>query len=103
MLTRTNITLTLLLGLACGGCTNSPLTAEEIRAEKEARLVEITTTCGLPQGSLKLIGTDELHIKPPIDASYESVDCLLRKVKGTDLGLKMGFVGNEAPAKQSGQ
>jgi len=92
---RTAISSILIIVLAA--CAQSaPLAPQDVRAERIARLEKIAATCGLPAETLKLVGTEDLHVQPPADASYESFDCLLKALKKADMPVKMGFVGNEA-------
>ena len=59
-------------------------------------LDRIADKCGLPRSTFNLVGTEELHVAPPADAKYESVDCALAELKKSDIPFAMGFVGNEA-------
>jgi hypothetical protein len=65
------------------------------RSERLATLHSITRSCGLPASALQLRG-EELRMKPPMDAKYTSVDCMLQRIKHWTGAMKMGFVGNEA-------
>jgi hypothetical protein len=65
------------------------------RSERVATLRNITRSCRLPASALQLKG-EELHMKPPTDAKYSSVDCMLKRIKPWPGTMKMGFVGNEA-------
>ncbi|HEX4738346.1 MAG TPA: hypothetical protein VH331_12380 [Allosphingosinicella sp.] len=76
---------------ACGPTATSPA-----RADRLNQLHAITSKCGLPNSALKLVGTKELHVQPPPDASYGKVECLLGELKKANLPLNIGFVGNEA-------
>jgi hypothetical protein len=98
---RTNIALpraalSLIAVALTAACAGSGVpSAEALRSERIAQLAKIATNCGLPAEALKLKGVDDLHIRPPADAPYEKVDCLLTALKKTDMPVKMGFVGNE--------
>ena len=83
---------------ACGA--GSPATPQDLRSERLARLQKIALGCGLPAASLKLVGTDDVHFKPPADAQYQRVDCVLKAMKKTGIPTKMGFVGKETPAPE---
>jgi 16S rRNA C967 or C1407 C5-methylase (RsmB/RsmF family) len=82
---------------ACG----PSVPAIDLRESRLATLKSITQRCGLPEDSLQLSGTDDLHVRPPVDAKYESVDCALAELKKANMPLKMGFVGNEVYANES--
>lgn len=71
-----------------------------IHDQRQATLNQIADKCGLPRSSLRLVGDDELHMQPPADARYESVDCMLSEVRSSGLPLKLGFVGNEYYANE---
>jgi hypothetical protein len=59
----------------------------------------IAAECGVSTSVFVLVGDDEIHFRPSPDDRYESVDCVLRKVRSAGLAVgNMGFVGNEAPA-----
>jgi hypothetical protein len=65
-----------------------------IHDQRQASVNAIADACGLPRSALRLVGDDELHMQPPVDAKYESVDCALTQLKKIP-ALKLGFVGNE--------
>jgi hypothetical protein len=85
--------------MVAGCARNQP--AGNLRETRLATLKAITQRCGLPETSLRLVGTDDLHVRPPVDAKYESVDCALAELKKANMPLKMGFVGNEAFVNES--
>ena len=90
---RRSLLLSLLT--VCAGCAAPPAPAPSLREQRLASLHRIAVQCGLPDSALKLEGEDQLHVQPPPDASYDSVDCVLTALRKADLPLKMGFVGNE--------
>ncbi len=78
------------------GCATEPNDFPALRAEREAKLLEISRSCGLPASTIKMVGIDELRIRPPSDAKYENVDCMLTALREAGIPMRMGFVGNEA-------
>ena len=86
------------VGFASEPPTPSSQQGEEGGGSEEQAYNRIAERCGLPSSTFVLVGSDELRIQPPSDASYESVDCALREVRAADLPARdLGFVGNEAP------
>ena len=81
--------------IASSGCNAAPPAAQTGTDEAEARRLE--SLCKLPEGTLVLIGADQVTLKPPPDARYENVDCLLRELRSSKLRSRdLGFIGNEA-------
>jgi hypothetical protein len=72
--------------------TATIFTASDIR--------HINATCHAPRGWLVMHGYNSVRLKPPHDADYHKVDCVLARLK--DLSIKrgaspaMGFIGNES-------
>jgi hypothetical protein len=91
---RSALIAAVLVAAACSA-GKPPPAGQDMRSERRARLDEIARGCGFPVETLKLVGREDLHIQPPPDASYESLDCLLTRLKRVDFPLKMGFVGSE--------
>ena len=67
--------------------------------QRQAFLDRVADTCGLPRKTFKLVGDDQVHMRPEPDANYKSVDCALSRL-GKDKALKLGFVGNEYYANE---
>ena len=61
----------------------------------QAKLDIISDACRTPRKWLRHLGGDEVQIKPAKTAKYEQVDCVLAKLKATDISMKFGFIGNE--------
>ena len=85
------------------GCsqTMTPMAAAPETEARREQLRQITADCGLPANTLRLEGENDLQVKPPPDAFYHAVDCMLTRVRQLDYPLNMGFVGNEAPAPEN--
>jgi hypothetical protein len=67
------------------------------RAETKIQVLNgIADKCGLPRSSLRLVGEEEVRIRPPSGVKYAAVDCALSELKSAGFPLKMGFVGNGA-------
>ena len=97
---RTDLVSFLLLA-AAASC-DGPARSDAPRS-REAELARIADHCGLPRSSLRLAAGAELHIRPPPDARYQSIDCLMRELRNSRVvrNLPMGFVGNEAYSTQA--
>ena len=67
--------------------------------ERGVQLNAIADKCGIPRSAFKLRADDELQFNPPAITTYKAVDCALVELKRTSFPLKLGFVGNEAPAE----
>jgi hypothetical protein len=80
----------------CCACAGNPPGPEQLRAQRLAKLDDITRICRLPPSIFKLVGFEELHIQPSPDEDYERLDCALSELKKSGIPLKIGFVGNEA-------
>jgi hypothetical protein len=78
--------------LLLAGCSAA---VKDVRSERLEVLKHIERQCGLPSGTIELIGTDDLHFKPAPDTPYAKVDCGLEKIKESRLPFRLGFVGNE--------
>lgn len=73
------------------------LTPEAIRQND---LDAISSSCGAPKAWLRKRG-DEVRFHPARSAKYAQVDCVLGGLRHRyPGGLPMGFVGNEAYAKE---
>jgi hypothetical protein len=59
----------------------------------QRQLDAISARCGTPRKWLRR-RDGELHIRPPVNARYEAVDCVLAELKRRQVP-PMGFVGNE--------
>ncbi len=69
--------------------------------QRQGALDAIADQCRLSRSTL-LVSGDEVRLRPEPTAEYESVDCALEKLKQLPgLGMKMGFVGNEAYTNES--
>jgi hypothetical protein len=66
-----------------------------VHDQRQAALDQIADKCGLARSTFKLVGDDELHVKPDPNERYERVDCALSELRRARLPVKMGFVGNE--------
>jgi hypothetical protein len=66
-----------------------------VHDRRQAALDRIADKCGVARSTFKLVGDDELHIKPDPTEKYERVDCALSGLRVARLPVKMGFVGNE--------
>jgi hypothetical protein len=85
-----------ILAMTLASCGYSvPPAPQALRTERMAQLEKIAAACRLPATTLKLVGTEDLHFRPPPDAKYERVDCVLKALNKTDIPTRMGFVGNE--------
>ncbi len=68
--------------------------------ERRATLDAIADQCRLPRATFMLDG-EQLHVRPDPSASYESVECAVKKLKATKgAPLKTGFVENESDVDQ---
>lgn len=63
---------------------------------RETALAAVTDRCRLPRTALRLHG-DAVAVRPPPQARYEAVDCMLRELaaRGFTENMAIGFVGNE--------
>ena len=84
------------LALLAGACGHGAASADQPGSPRIAQLRAITDKCGLPPSAARLVGANDLHLQPPFDAKYASVDCLIKEVKSAGFPEKVGFVGNEA-------
>ena len=81
--------------IIASGCNAAPPAGQASPDEAEARRLE--RLCQLPEGTVRLIGDDQMTLQPPRDAQYQNVDCLLRELRNSKLRSRdLGFVGNEA-------
>jgi len=71
----------------------SAFTATDVRAINEA--------CHAPKGWLVMLRDKSVRLKPPRNADYEKVDCILERLRELSIqrgaSPNMGFVGNESP------
>jgi hypothetical protein len=96
--------LTLLAAaVSLGGCVKSPAPQGDVRAMRLAELEAMGRKCGYPRSEWKLVGTDDLHLKPDPNERYEVVDCMLKEIKNSDIPFKMAFVGNIVSEPGNGQ
>ena len=86
--------LLLFASTACSAETPGP---GELRAQRLSDLKVVTEKCGLPQDTLKLVGTDKLHIQLRADTDFSRTECMLEELRKLPYPLDMGFTGNEAP------
>lgn len=85
-----------ILAVTLASCGHGePPAPQALRAQRLAQLEKIAAACRLPATTLELVGTEDLHFRPPPDAKYERVDCVVKALSKTDIPLRMGFVGNE--------
>jgi len=97
---RTPLTLALVVAACARG---EPAAPPDPRAETLARLDRMTTRCGAPAGTLRLIGTDHVRVQPASNVDYEKFACLLKAVEKADPKLSFGFVGSEAETTEAGK
>ena len=67
--------------------------------QKQIALDRLSANCGLPAGTLRSLGDNRVTLQPEPTSSYKSVDCLLMRLRPLGSLLRLGFVGNEAYAK----
>jgi len=81
-------------------CAASP-TASEADGLKLG-LARVETQCGVKVGTLTLGAGNLVAVKPAPDAKYDTIDCVFRELKKPEFAdhIKLGFVGNEAYAKE---
>jgi hypothetical protein len=80
----------------CCSCGPAPVKKMSLHDYRQGILDRIADECGLPRATFKLVGDDDLHLKPEPTEEYSKVDCGLQKLKESGIPFKMGFVGNEA-------
>ena len=67
--------------------------------QRQDKLNVISDQCKLPRSTLMVAAGDEVLMRPDAKTDYKNVDCAVEKLKRLPgLGMKMGFVGNEAYA-----
>jgi hypothetical protein len=86
-----------LLAAAC-----SPAAPTDHRAARTLQLVEMTKRCGVPAGTLALLGTDEVTIKAGPEVDWPKVECLIDETKQAKPKLQYMFMGN-APYETENQ
>jgi hypothetical protein len=97
---RTDISSILIIGaglISLAGCgqKESGVQKDGAASVTQAKLDAMSDACRAPRTWLKHRGGEEVQFQPSPDAKYETVDCVLGKLKESLLPLKMGFVGNE--------
>src|SRR3954453_6597814 len=89
---------------AAGGCSqNASPAPHDLRSQRLSELEAMGQRCRYPHSGWRLVGTEELHLKPDPNERYEVVDCMLLEFKKSDIPYKIGFVENEAYEPGNGQ
>jgi hypothetical protein len=61
----------------------------------QAQLNKLSDGCKAPRAWLRSKGDNEVRFRPSPNAKYQTVDCVLNRMKRSKLPMKLGFIGNE--------
>jgi hypothetical protein len=84
--------------LALFGCAAAPEDGEGMASA----LARVEKQCGVAPGMLTLVADGSVQVQPSPYEKYERVDCVLNELRKPEFAdhVKLGFVGNEAYAKE---